>query len=232
MQTSIVVKAKGAIEVQDATVAQWEMFGDVYVCADASDEAVGHDAIADIAALRKQLDAMRLELVTEPKRALAEVDAAFRAPDRRLEVVAGNLRQALGAFAAARAEAQRKVEAERRRVEQEQRDAEHKAFREQRARREQDELEGAQTVPVADEPKLPPAAPVEVIVHQQQRVVGAASTGGYKVKRTARIVDQTQVPDIYWRPSLGLIQQAVDDGAQQIAGVEIVAEHIPTTRRK
>lgn len=70
---------------------------------------------------------------------------------------------------------------------------------------------------------------------EQQRPIEVTATGakgGYVTVRTARIVDPAKVPDVFWRPSLELIQMAVDEGARSIPGVEIDETVKVSNRRK
>ena len=63
-------------------------------------------------------------------------------------------------------------------------------------------------------------------------VKGATSTGGYSSVWLATITDPGKVPDIYWAPDLAMVQRAVDNGARQIPGVEIVEQLVVSNRRK
>ena len=57
------------------------------------------------------------------------------------------------------------------------------------------------------------------------------ASGGYTVKRVARIVDPAKVPDTFWRPDLDLVQKAVDQGAREIAGV-VIDEVVQVANRR
>lgn len=214
-ERQLVVQANASIAPLLAKVDDLQRFAAVFKVEVDDDEAIGHEALGEAKALIRQFDEVRKEVVADTTRAIAEVNQRFREAVAPLQVVRERFESALAAHHAKRIAAER---AERQR---------------EQAQREQAQREQAQAIAASAQPAaaLTVAAPA-VAAPEPVKVATTAVAGSYKATFTAKIVDPSKVPDVYWRPDLALVQRAVDEGARAIPGVEIVESVQVKNRRK
>lgn len=228
--------ADAAVMAKVAEVEQFSAFGKVYSCKSAEDEAAGHEALGAIKQVLASAEAERKSIVEPIKQVTSQVDTMFRERIARpLEVVKAQVEMALRTYAAEQIRLKRAAEeAERQRL------AAAKAEQE-RLEREAAEAAAAGDAEVAadlsqqqvqQQAEVQKAATAVVMVARPTVVATGNATGSYKTRRVATIVDPAKVPDVYWRPDLALVQRAVDEGAVEIAGVEIREEVLVSNRRK
>lgn len=214
-------KRAGALTTRVSAAAGWAA---EYSCQSDDDEADGHDAIGQIKKLSAEAEAERKALVEPIKAISTKIDALYREQvtkpadaarlgiERELAQYAG---EKLRKQREAEAEARRKLEAERERL---------AAAKQAGDSTKADVAQEAVHVAIAEVVAAAEVGPAAVKT--------GSATGAYKTRWTARIVDPSKVPDVYWRPSLELVQQAVEQGARAIPGCEVTEEVIVANRRR
>lgn len=228
--------AGAVVKATAAQVEQFAQFGAVYVCKSEDDEAAGHEALGAVKSLLNAADAERKRFVEPIKRITTEIDGMFRDQiTRPLETVKGQVERQLQTFAAAQLRKKREAEdAERKRLEVAQAEARRLGQEAEEAARAGDTevaADLAQQQVVAVE-QVQQARTAVVEVSRPVVVATGNAVGGYKTKWVATITDPAKVPDVYWRPDLAMVQRAVDEGAREIAGVQISEEVTVSNRRK
>jgi hypothetical protein len=228
--------AGDVVKAKVAEVAQFAQFGAVYVCKSEDDEAAGHEALGAVKSLLSAADLERKKIVEPIKKVTTEVDAMFRDQIALpLGVVKAKVERELAGYAAE----QMRKSREKALAEQRKADAAQAEVR--RLEREAEEAARAGDTEVAADLVQQQEAKVEQVQQARTAVVEVSrpvvvatgnAVGGYKTKWVATITDPAKVPDVYWRPDLAMVQRAVDEGAREIAGVQISEEVTVSNRRK
>lgn len=206
--TEVIDHASQLVQPFATRAANAVCFAQQYVCEDEQSEHAGHQAVGLIKSISADSEKSRKALVEPIGRIKREVDSMFREQiSTPLKQARADIEKQLAAHAAKRLAAQRQLE--------------------QRAR---ERLDMARQAKTAIEPEV-----IKQLVQAStpaQSVNAPAAIGNYKTRWVVKIIDPGKVPDLYWRPSLPMIEKAVADGARNIAGCEITEEVVVSNRRR
>jgi len=214
-------KRAGKLAERVANAGRWAA---EYSCGDDEAEGDGHEALGQVKKLAADADAERKAVVEPIKAISSKIDQLFREQvSKPAEAARSAIERELARYAADKLRRQREAEAEARRK-----------LEAERQRMAEAAAAGNDAATVAAQGAVVEAV-AEVVAAGElgpSTVKAGSATGGYKTRWTARIVDPSKVPDVYWRPSLDLVQQAVEQGARAIPGCEVTEEVIVANRRR